>query len=536
MSRLRVTRSVDPATADLLLAPRDDVVGERPAPGDGEGDGTRRYVLGDGPFERYERIVTAVPDGDGGAATATVTVTEDIDFRLPPATWRFLLTPAIRTALRRRPEARRRLPWWYPPQRPDARAATTLGMLATLSIVVGYHGTLLTQTMTYAASEFGVGTAAQGNAFAAVRVGGLLAIVLGALADRRGRRAILTLALVLCIGSTVAGAAAPDLAVLAATQVVNRGAWAAAGVLLAIVAAEEMPAGARAYALSLLAMTGALGAGIALWLLPLADRGEGGWRLLYLASLLFVPLVARVAPRIPETRRFERVHRTLRLTGHYGRLVLLAVTSLLLNIFVAPQSQFLNEFLREERGMRAPTISLFVVVTSTPAAIGIVAGGRLADTRGRRVVGATGIVVGTLLTALSFTVPGVWMWVTAAVGGIFAAMLIPTITVFGPELFPTALRGRANGIVTTTAMVGSVLGLVAAGHLRDSLGSFGRTIGLLAVAPLLAAVIILLVFPETARRELEDLNPEDRSGPGPPAPAAAPIPPAARSGTTPSGG
>jgi len=115
-------------------------------------------------------------------------------------------------------------------------------------------------------------------------------------------------------------------------------------------------------------------------------------------------------------------------------------------------------------------------------------------------------------------------------------MLIPTITVFGPELFPTALRGRANGIVTTTAMVGSVLGLVAAGHLRDSLGSFGRTIGLLAVAPLLAAVIILLVFPETARRELEDLNPEDRSGPGPPAPAAAPIPPAARSGTTPSGG
>ena len=42
-------------------------------------------------------------------------------------------------------------------------------------------------------------------------------------------------------------------AVLAATQTVNRGCWAASSVLLAIIAAEEMPAGARAHALSLLA-------------------------------------------------------------------------------------------------------------------------------------------------------------------------------------------------------------------------------------------------------------------------------------------
>jgi len=498
--RFATTRTVDADTAERLLAPRDDIVLEHD-------DGDGRFTLAEGPFRHYERTVVAAP------ADGAVSVTQTFDFRLPPATWPFLLNPAVRSALRRPPPAptggRRRLPWWYPPQRPDARAATILGLLATLSLVVGYQGTLLTQTMTFAADEFGAGTGAQGNALAAVRLGGILAIALGAMADRRGRRLILTVSLLVCIVSTVLGALAPDLAVLAATQTVNRGAWAAASILLAVIAAEEMPAGARAYALSLLAMTGALGAGVALWLLPVADIGPRAWRVLYVVPLLFVPVVARFTRRLPESRRFVRPHLDVPLAGHWSRLLLLSSTSFLLNVFMAPQSQFRNEFLRDERGMTAAAVTAFVLVTSTPAGVGVVVGGRLADTRGRRLVGATGITVGTVLLALSFVATGSWMWVTATVGGIFAATLVPTITVYGPELFPTSLRGRANGIVSMTAMGGSVVGLVAAGHLEDALGSFGRALGILAAAPLVMAAMIVLWFPETARRELEELNPED---------------------------
>jgi MFS family permease len=384
-----------------------------------------------------------------------------------------------------------------------------LGLLATLSLVVGYHGTLLSRTMTFAADEFGAGSAAQGDALAAARIGGVLAVGLGALADRRGRRLILSLALFTCIGATVAGAFSPDLATLAGTQAVNRGAWAAAALLLAVIAAEEMPAGARAYALSLLSMTGALGAGIALWVLPVADLGERAWRVLYLVPLVFVPVVIRFGGLIPESRRFVRSHLNVPLAGHYRRLVLVAAIWLLYNIFAGPQSQFLNEYLRDERGMSAAMISLFIVITSTPASIGIVVGGRLADTRGRRVVGALAASVGAALIALSFVVGGLGMWVAALLGGIVAAAMVPALTVFGPELFPTSLRGRANGIVSMTAMGGSVVGLVAAGRLEESLGSFGRTMSLLAVAPVLMAVIVLLFFPETARRELEEINPED---------------------------
>jgi MFS family permease len=81
--------------------------------------------------------------------------------------------------------------------------------------------------------------------------------------------------------------------------------------------------------------------------------------------------------------------------------------------------------------------------------------------------------------------------------------------VYWPELFPTSLRGQANGVVSTTAMAGSVVGLLAMGTLADAFGSFAPTMPVVAIGPMLMAVLIVARFPETAHRELEDINPED---------------------------
>jgi putative MFS transporter len=489
---------VDADTLARICRPRADVVAERR-------DGSGRFVLDHGPFARYGRTVRVGEPGADGRRS----VTQEITYELPPGTWRPLTNRAVGRALRHpRPDGR--TPWWFPPQRPDARGATVLGLLAMLSLAVGYHGTLLSQTMTFAADEFGAGRSAQGLALSTARLGGILAIALGAMADRRGRRVMLLVSLAACIGSTVLGALSPNLATLAGTQAVNRGAWAAASILLAVVTAEEMPKGARAYALGLLAMSTALGAGMALWILPVADLDERAWRLLYLFPLVFVPLVVRVGRLVPESRRYERPHENVSLAGHGGRLFLLASAAFLLNVFVAPQTQFRNEFLRDERGMSAAAIALFILITSTPGGIGITVGGRLADTRGRRVVGATATLGGTLLLAASFTLVGPGLWLSAMLGTIFMAALEPTVRVYGPELFPTSLRGRATGILSMTAMAGGVVGLTAAGTLADALGSFGRAFAVLALAPVAVAGLVLWRFPETARRELEDLNPEDK--------------------------
>ena len=91
-----------------------------------------------------------------------------------------------------------------------------------------------------------------------------------------------------------------------------------------------------------------------------------------------------------------------------------------------------------------------------------------------------------------------------------AGLTVPVINVYRPELFPTSLRGRASGLIEVIAVSGSALGLLVTGRLADRWGSYAHPIAMLAIPSLTVAVLMLVAFPETARRSLEDLNPEDR--------------------------
>jgi MFS family permease len=198
------------------------------------------------------------------------------------------------------------------------------------------------------------------------------------------------------------------------------------------------------------------------------------------------------------------------MAGHGQRFWLLAVSAFLLALFTAPAAQLLNEFLRDEEGFSALRITFFSLLTNTPGGIGLVVGGRWADIRGRRRVGAFGVVGGTILTVAMVVLGGWAMWFLSVAAAIVGAMVVPALGVYGPELFPTSLRGRANGTIAILAVTGSVIGLNVAGHLTDRWGSLGPALAALSIGPLLMAALVLLKFPETAHRELEELNPEDR--------------------------
>lgn len=502
MSQVVVHTNVDRAGLDEILRPRVDVVAEvlvsdPPA-------GGALFDAADGPVAEYRRTVEITTADD------RFDVVQTVDFRLSLAYFAWLFIPLFKQAMRR--PGRDRPPWWAPPERLDAPAAATLGTLGILAVVFGYLNTLFTQTIPFAGEEFSAGNSAQGVAGSVVRVGGLLALVVVATADRRGRRVVLLGSAAAGCVLALTGALAPSLAWLSASQMLARAFATAMIILITIVAAEEVPAGCRAYAVSLLAMAGGLGAGVCVVALNLADLGSQGWRLLYLIPVLGLPLVASARRRLTESRRFLAVHPRGEVAGHGGRLLLLAASGLLANIFVAPQSQFGNRFLRSEQGFSGGLIGLFSVAVGTPAAIGIVAGGKLADVRGRRLVAAVSLLGGTLCTVAFFQVSGWSLWVLAVFGNTIAAASIPALGVYGPELFPTGLRGKANGVVAVTSLVGSAIGLTSAGMLADRFDRIGPAMAILAAGPVLLAILVLVAYPETAHRELEDLNPEDRLG------------------------
>lgn len=503
----------DRAALEELRAPREDVVLEAPDPAGG-------FEAVGGPFWSYHRRLDETTGADGA-----LVVTETTDFELALPGWRVLFNPLVKRSLRQRREPGSS-PWWSPPDRLGPREASVLGMLCALVMISGYLGTLITQTITFAADEFGADDRAQGTALAAVRIGIVFSLAVMALADRRGRRKMLIFSAIAGCATTMVGAIAPNLLWLGATQTVARGFATALALLVAVVAVEEMPAGSRAFAISVLAMTAALGAGMAVWFLPLADLGVSAWRILYLIPVLGIALAWRIGRHLPESHRYEVAHERAPAKPHRRRVILLAASGFLLSLFTAPASQFQNEFLRSEHGFTALQITLFTLATSTPGGIGVLLGGRLADLRGRRIVGAVAVAGGVGLTVVMYLVAGAALWISSAVASVVGAAAVPALGVYGPELFPTTSRGRTNGIISAVGVVGSSVGLLVAGSLADSFGTFGPAMALLAIGPAILAVLVITAYPETAHLELEEINPEDRvpaqGEPGPDTPGLAP--------------
>jgi MFS family permease len=502
---VRTARLPDTDVAGVVQ-PRAGLVEERPV-----GDLVWEAVRG--PVSSYRRTVHLSAAGDG-----TTVVEQAVEYTLdaPLVGWLLAVPARLHLGAVRHED---RPPWWAPPDVLDARAWATLGGLLALAAVIGYLGTLLTQTVTYSAKEFHQGTAAEGVALAVVRCDIVLALGLVTLADRRGRRVVaITGAAVGCV-LTALGALAPSLAWLAASQVVARSFVTAATIAAGVLAAEAMPKGARAWALGVGAMSGALGAGVAVLALPVAAVDVRGWRLLYVGALGWLAVVVVAARHLPESERFlrhRRVEETVKLRR--GRLILLASASFLLQLFVTPSSEFQNEYLRRQRHFSPGRIALFAVVTALPGAVGIVAGGRLADTHGRRRVAIFAIAGAGAGAVTAYSLGGWPMWLAAATAALTGAAVTPALTVYGPELFATAGRGVANGLLTAAGRAGAVIGLLLIGWVTQPSGRFGRAFALLAVGPVILIVLIATAFPETARRSLEELNPEDREPEEPPTP------------------
>jgi MFS family permease len=378
-----------------------------------------------------------------------------------------------------------------------------------------FINTLFTQTVAFAADEFNISKSGQGIGAAIVRLGIVICLPLVALADRRGRRPVMIAMAWAAPLVSALGAIAPSYSFLVATQAVGRPLGLTLDILIAVVAVEEMPRDGRAYATGILAVLSGIGGGIAVASLPLADISVTSWRFIYVIGLVWLVIAYALMKWLPESERFIRHVPKTKMRAAYiadalrGNLGRICSVVFLTNIYIATASIFQNRYLKDERGYSAALVALFTIVTSSPATFGLIIGGRVADERGRRILGATLVPIGAFLLALSFSTSGVVMWLVAIAGGLAFGISYPALAVYRGELFPTGNRATSSFLITVAALLGGSIGLVAGGMLVDSGWSYGTVMLSFAAISLVVSVLILAFYPETANKDLEDLNPQD---------------------------
>ena len=543
---VRTTSVCDDAQLHATLTPRDDalvletIAADPSGRADPVGDaptGEIDFDCAHGPFSDYRRSVRWARSSDG-----TIAVDQEVEYRLAIPYWARLYDPLVRRAL---PDGIRRgaRPWWTTPDRLSSGQSTMVASMALFNLVAGLLYGLLTQVLTFIAADLGDGSRSQQTeVLSAVRLGVVVTVVVMLVADRRGRRRIAVWSFAAAAVLTVITALAPSLWAVAGLQLVARNLAIAGLLCVDTIAVEELPPGSRAMVTGLGTLAYGLGAGVIVMTLPLADIGPWGWRLTFVVAGLSLPLIWSAARHLPESGRFRRLDATRRSaqvstepastepapteTAPTGpalldpspaepaqresrrinprRFVLIASIFLLFNVFVAPASQLQNDYLRTERGFSGLMITVFVIATSTPGGLGVLAGGRLADVRGRRAAIVPGLVALGVFNAIFFVLSGVPMWFGSLLGSVLGGLAVPAMGVIAPELFPTARRAGVRGFITAVAVGGSVCGLMVAGPLVDAHG-YGFTFTVLAVAPLLAAGLALAI-PETRGRELEEIN------------------------------
>ncbi len=486
---------------DLLLCPRDDLLLEVADGASGNAGLPDRFRQDDGPFTAYERTVTA--DREVGELVESTTYTMTIPW------FGWLFHRPVRRVLARNGSHQS---WWVPPDRLDSTQLLVVGLLAAASMSAAFVNTLFTQTVNFAADDFGISDTGIGIAGAVVRAGILIALPAAIIADRIGRRRVIVAVAWLGPLLSLLGAFAPNFAILVATQTIARPMGIALAFLVGVVASEEMPRNCRAYAVSVLAMAAGFGAGVAVMSLRLADLGESGWRYVYLVAAVWCVVALDLTRRLPETRRFTAAHVETRERAprlNLRRLALIASVAFIGNIFIAPASFFQNRYLADIRDFSGGMIGIFSIAVGTPASIGLILGGRVADTSGRRRLIAFTLPLGTAAIVAAFAVGGPPLWAFSLIGGILSSAAYPALAVYRTELFPTGNRSRAAGLITAAALIGGIGGLLATGWLLDAGWSYGQVMALLGLCQLAVTVLVVVAYPETAHLELEALNPED---------------------------
>lgn len=397
-----------------------------------------------------------------------------------------------------------------------------IGLILLLAVVVMFEGFDISATsvvLPYAGKEFGAAAAALGNALAVIALGSIAAWGLLRLADRFGRRPLLLLSAAgFSVGSLVTMAAV-DLQSYTAIQFVTRALLVTQIAVAYLIVGETLPPALRGRANGLLGATGSFGAALPFLVIgPALDSGLG-WRLLFLvgaAPLALMPVLlwklretpvwiaARSRGRLAASSPLEELRRLVE-PGRRKAFIAMGLLWLVINFASSVSSLFFTLYVVNERGWPATDFARIAPFGLAGAFAGYLLAGWLSDLIGRRLTLSLFMAALGVLTILCYSSTG-WFAIAGAFVGL-QAMLGVWVVAFtlNSELFPTDLRGAANGWChSLVGRWGVVIAPVVLGALGTQLGSIGQAATLLGLSAWLAIPVVWLLVPETRGRTLHD--------------------------------
>ena len=378
--------------------------------------------------------------------------------------------------------------------------------MVVVAFVVGYGAAQISHTLTFARKSLGLTESGMFWIFGITRAASLLGVIFAIVADRRGRRTPFLIAFTMLPIGNLATALLPGQILFTVSQSVTRVAVVSVAALSVVILAEELSPHVRALGIGIYGLAGATGTGLGLILLPVAEANEDAYRLLFGLTglgLLALPLLIRF---LRESRAYVQYSKpvTFRkalaagLGKHFWPL---AGMAFFIAAFSSPAFDFVLERLIDDLSWETAPARFLLIVFSGIGSAGLIIGGRLADTIGRRRTSVAAMILGVAGGIAFYTQSSGWVLAPAIlIASLGATMLTPAFAAHRSELFPTRVRASAAGWVTNVAILGSISGFSIGALLVDDIG-LSATISFLGLGVVIAMFLVLRL-PETRGMDL----------------------------------